>query len=73
MSHSHITLISVAPTLRLPEHKKGTTRTQWRVLTLKHRVVAAPVQGAEIIPRFIPVNLAHPRRQQVQTTSVTAH
>lgn len=70
---SHITLISLAPTLRLPEHKRGTTRTPWRALTLRHRIVAAPTNSAEVIPRFIPVWLAQPRRAQVQTTSVSSH
>ena len=70
---SHITLISVAPTLRLPESSRGTTRSKWRVLTLKHRVVAAPTNSAEVIPRFIPVFLAQPRRAQVQATSVASH
>ena len=53
---SHTTLISLAPTLRLPEHKRGTTRTAWRVMTLKHRLVAADLRDqAEIIPSFVPV------------------
>ena len=74
MAHSHITLISLAPTLRLPEHKRGTTRTKWRILTLKHRLVPAPTNAAEVIPTFIPVWLKQPRRAQIQQpTGVTAH
>lgn len=66
--------ITLRSTLHIPEACRGNTRTKWRALTLRHRVVAAPVLGAEVIPAFIPVWLAHPRRAQVQKpTSVAAH
>lgn len=65
--------ITIRSTLHIPEACRGNTRAKWRVLTLKHRIVAAPGRGAEVIPHFIPVFLTQPRRAQVQTTSVTAH
>lgn len=65
--------ITIRSTLHIPEACRGTTRTKWRALTLRHRVVAAPMHSAEVIPRFIPVFLAQPRRAQVQATSVASH
>lgn len=64
--------ITIRSTLHIPEACRGTTRAKWRVLTLKHRVVAAPMNSAEVIPRFIPVFLAQPRRAQVQMVSLAS-